>query len=140
MMAHQFFSSHADAVGRELFRFRGIFSLRRNADTAAQAKIAWDDICSILVDLGPVAKYPSLTKISGLEHPRYNEFVVRNAASDTHAVEHLFYELPGEHDETTTTFIFHINQVDVEVVEPIVLSVHILQVMCAVHIMEVYFP
>jgi len=68
MLAHQFFS-HAGAMGRELFRFRGIFASRRNAETVSQAKIAWDDIRSILVDLGPVAKYPSLTKFSGLKHP-----------------------------------------------------------------------
>ena len=130
MMAHQFFSSHADAVGRELFRFRGIFASRRNPETVSQAKVAWDDICSILVDLGPVAKYPSLTKFSGLEHPRYNEFVLRNAARDPKSVEPLFYELLRERDESTSTFIFHINQVDVEIIEPHVLSVHILQVTC----------
>ena len=127
-MAHQFFSSHADAVGLELFRLRGIFLPRKSNETAARAKVAWDDICSILVDLGPVTKYPSLTKASGLEHPRYNEFVLRNAARDVKTVVHLFYELPTERDESTSTFIFHINQVDVELIEPSVLSIHILQV------------
>jgi len=93
-----------------------------------QAKVAWDDICSTLVDLGPVAKYPSLTKFSGPEHPRYNEFVLCNAVRDPKTVEHLFYELLRERDESTSTFIFHINQVDVKIIEPHILSVHILQV------------
>lgn len=85
-------------------------------------------MCSIIVDLGPVTKYPSLTTISGPEHPRYGEFVLRNAARDTRSVEDLFYELTEERSDTTATFMFHINRVDVELVDPNVLSIHILQV------------
>lgn len=128
MMAHRFFSYHADTIGQNLFRFKGILSSRRKAGAPMEAKNRWDDMCSIIVDLGPVAKYPSLTKISGPEHPRYGEFVLRNAARDTCSVEGLFYELTEERSETTATFMFHINRVDVELVEPNVLSIHILQV------------
>lgn len=128
MMVHHFFTSHADAVGRDLLRFRGILQSRRSPEMIPKANTTWKEICSVIVDLGPVARYPSLIKMSGPEHPRYGEFVLRNAARDTQSVESLFYELSEERTDTTATFIFHLNRVDVELVEPNVLSIHILQV------------
>ncbi|KAF8300138.1 hypothetical protein DL93DRAFT_2173457 [Clavulina sp. PMI_390] len=129
IICHQFFASHADAVGQTVLRFRGIFASRRSRRAMDIAKASWDELCSVLVDLGPLPKYPTVTKKSGFEHPRFAEFLMRNANRDITSVENLFVLVPEETNDNEATFLFRLNQVDAEVLEPHALWYHILSML-----------
>lgn len=127
MVAHQFFSAHTDEIGRDLLRSRGASS-RRGRVAPSQAKPAWDELCSVLVDLGPLPKYPSLVPLAGMDHSGYVQFYLHNASRDTRKVKHLFHKVDPVPGSTFFTYLFHLNQVDVEVMDHVVLLVHILSV------------
>lgn len=125
LMAHRFISYNTAEIGSGIYRFRPDLGSRQFMQ---KAKVVWDEVCSILVDLGPVARYPILATTSGNDHLKFREFMIRYGMVQTHDVEHLFEAIPGDDPQRNVTFIFHLSRIDREVLNPVQLCAHILLV------------
>lgn len=90
VVLHRFFHKHADKIGKELLSFSKPSS---EADSASLAgKQVWDEICTLLVDLGPPMDAPRLSHLTSDEHKEYSDLMARQANRVTASVEGLFIE------------------------------------------------
>lgn len=89
IVLHRFFHTHADKIGKELLSMR-----KSSSEKAAIGKRAWDELCALLVDLGPPLEAPKLTSLKSKEHQEYMRLMQRNADRDTSPVSHLFSAAP----------------------------------------------
>jgi hypothetical protein len=103
IVLHRFFHTHADKIGKELLSMR-----KSSGEKAAIGKRAWDELCALLVDLGPPLEAPKLTGLKSNTHQDYMELMLRNADRDTSTVSHLFSAAPVSEVSGKPCLITHI--------------------------------
>ena len=90
VVLHRFFHKHADKIGKELLSFS---KPSPEADSRSVAgKQVWDEICALLVDLGPPMDAPRLSLLTSDKHKEYSDLMARQANRITASVEGLFIE------------------------------------------------
>ena len=89
VVLHRFFHKHADKIGRELLSFSKPPS---EDDSTNGGKQVWDELCALLVDLGPPMDAPCLSHLTSDKHKEYSDLMARHANINTASVEGLFIE------------------------------------------------
>ena len=92
VVLHRFFHKHADKIGKELLSFSKASSPEGDDSTSVVGKQVWDELCALLVDLGPPMDAPRLSHLSSDEHKEYSDLMARQANRNTASVEGLFIE------------------------------------------------
>ena len=90
VVLHRFFHKHADKVGKELLSCSKPSS--GGNSTSVAGKQVWDQLCVLLVDLGPPMDAPRLSNLTFDEHKEYSDLMARQANRNTASVEGLFIE------------------------------------------------
>ncbi|KAF8324598.1 uncharacterized protein EI90DRAFT_3157325 [Cantharellus anzutake] len=124
MLLHKFMQKNADSIGKDLLRSRDSPIHQLGAVTHQQGKMAWDNLCGALVEIGAPPKITPPPDLSSAQHDLYLNFLLRNAVKWTGNVEPLFLDL----DETAadeTTFLFRLGRINVEKIDVHVLIIHI---------------
>jgi hypothetical protein len=129
VVLHRYFEKHADKIGKELLSHS---KTNPDLDTmAVPGKRAWDQLCALLVDLGPSPEPPRLSSLNSSVHPEYKELMARFAHRNTDEVSHLFAKgdphhlFPGDR----ALFVLHLAKIDVEAVEIELLVYYIFKVL-----------
>ena len=91
IVLHRFFHKHADKIGTELLSFSNPPSPEGDS-TNVTGKQVWDELCALLVDLGPPMDAPRLSHLTSDEHKEYADLMARQANRNTASVEGLFIE------------------------------------------------
>lgn len=89
IVLHRFFDKHADKIGKELL------SISKPSETDSSAitgKRAWDNLCTLLVDLGPALEIPKLSSMSTSDHPGYLQVMSHFLNRSTDSVAEIFIE------------------------------------------------
>ncbi|KAF9266130.1 hypothetical protein L218DRAFT_1016740 [Marasmius fiardii PR-910] len=138
IVLHRFFDKHADKIGKELLSISKP-SLEGD-NSAANGKNAWDNLCTLLVDLGPPLEVPKMSALSSNEHPDYLNLMDRYANKNTSSVQDVFLEtvLPADADNTGF-FVLRFNKIDVEALDLELLMYHIFKILQSPKYKEPFF-
>jgi hypothetical protein len=128
---HRFFHKHADKIGKELLSFSKP-SLEGDPPSVA-GKQAWDELCALLVDLGPPMDTPRISHLRSNEHSEYSELMDRQANRSTASVEDLFIETDARVHSTllqdrAAVFVLRLSGIDVENLDIELFMYHIFKV------------
>uniref|UniRef100_A0A0W0FVQ0 Ras-GAP domain-containing protein n=1 Tax=Moniliophthora roreri TaxID=221103 RepID=A0A0W0FVQ0_MONRR len=136
IVLHRFFDKHADKIGKELL---SISKPSVDGDTsAANGKNAWDNLCTLLVDLGSPLEVPRTSSLGSSEHPEYKDLMKRHANKVTDLVHDIFLETVEDvHD--TAYFVLRFNKIDVEALDVELLMYHIFKVLQSPKYKDHYF-
>lgn len=90
IVLHRFFVKHADKIGREL-----LSRSKPSHDVALETgngKRAWDELCTLLVDLKVPFEAPCPSTLTSDMHEGYKQLMTRYARRDNQSVKELFSE------------------------------------------------
>ena len=93
MLLHKFMQKNADNIGKDLLRSRDSPIHQLAPVTHQQGKVAWDNLCGVLVEIGVPPRISPPPDLSSGQHRLYLNFLLRNAVKWTGNVEPLFLEL-----------------------------------------------
>ncbi|KAG7097519.1 hypothetical protein E1B28_004862 [Marasmius oreades] len=138
IVLHRFFDKHADKIGKELLSISKPSAEGDNS--AANGKNAWDNLCTLLVDLGPPLEVPKMSTLSSSEHPEYLILMERYANKMTSSVQDVFLEtVPPVDANDTAYFVLRFNKVDVEALDLELLMYHIFRTLQSSKYKDIYF-
>ncbi|KAK2465915.1 hypothetical protein APHAL10511_001556 [Amanita phalloides] len=124
IVLHRFFVKHADKIGRELLS-RSKPSQDGFVDPA-NGKRAWDELCTLLVDLKAPFDAPSPSTLKSDSHEGYKQLMARYARRDSQSVKNFFSET-GVPLPQSAFFILHLSKIDVESLDIELLMYHIFE-------------
>ena len=90
IVLHRFFDKHADKIGKELLSISKPAGEGENL--ATNGKNAWDNLCTLLVDLGPPLEVPRMSISNSSDHQDYLNLLERYANKTTNSVQDVFLE------------------------------------------------
>ncbi|KAF8635007.1 hypothetical protein AX15_000591 [Amanita polypyramis BW_CC] len=122
IVLHRFFVKHADKIGRELLS-RSKPSQDGVVDPS-NGKRAWDELCTLLVDLKSPFEAPSPSTVMADSHEGYKQLMARYARRDTQSVQSFFIETDLSSPEPAF-FVLHLSRIDVESLDIELLMYHI---------------
>ncbi|TFK43927.1 hypothetical protein BDQ12DRAFT_702865 [Crucibulum laeve] len=135
IVLHRFFDKHADKIGKELLSITK--SSTDDESSVVSGKRAWDGLCALLVDLGPVIEAPRLSAEISATHQEYNNLMIRYANRNTESVHHIFLETDVEDD--TSVFVLRLSKIDVESLDIELLMYYIFKILELPHYKDQHF-
>ncbi|KAL0070247.1 Ras GTPase activating protein ira2 [Marasmius tenuissimus] len=124
IVLHRFFDKHADKIGKELLSISK--PVGEGDNLATNGKNAWDNLCTLLVDLGPPLEVPRMSTMNSSDHLDYLNLIERYANKATNSVQEVFLEtVPPMKPSEPAFFVLRFNKIDVEALDLELLMYHI---------------
>ncbi|KAL0576959.1 Ras GTPase activating protein ira2 [Marasmius crinis-equi] len=138
IVLHRFFDKHADKIGKELLSISK--PTVEGDSSAAIGKNAWDNLCTLLVDLGPPLEVPRMSIVNSSEHPEYLDLLGRYDNKTTNSVQDIFLEtVPPMDSNDTAYFVLRFNKIDVEALDIELLMYYIFKILQSPKYKDNYF-
>ncbi|KAI6152285.1 hypothetical protein BKA82DRAFT_4387651 [Pisolithus tinctorius] len=122
IVLHRFLDKHADKIGKELLSY-----VKPNEETSTVgAKRAWDQLCSLLVELQEAPEVPRFSQLPSREHRDFIGLMNRCAHRSIESVREVFVpaDVPTDHP---AIFVLRVRRIDVEALDIELLIYHILK-------------
>ncbi|KAI6003613.1 hypothetical protein EDD15DRAFT_2567619 [Pisolithus albus] len=135
IVLHRFLDKHADKIGKELLSYVKPSS---EENSTVGAKRAWDQLCSLLVELQEAPEVPRFSQLPSREHREFIGLMNRCAHRSIDPVREIFVptEIPADYP---AIFVLRVRRIDVEALDIELLIYHILKTLTSVEYNQRYY-
>ncbi|KAI6130277.1 hypothetical protein EDD16DRAFT_1541379 [Pisolithus croceorrhizus] len=135
IVLHRFLDKHADKIGKELLSYVKPSS---EENSTVGAKRAWDQLCSLLVELQEAPEVPRFSQSPSREHRDFISLMNRCAHRSVDSVREVFVptDVPTDHP---AIFVLRVRRIDVEALDIELLIYHILKTLTSAEYNQKYY-
>lgn len=90
IVLHRFFDKHTDKIGKELLSTSKPVVEGDTSGVTVTGKRTWDNLCTLLVDLGAPLEAPKFTQLDSRQHGDFLDLKARYEGKSRASVEHFF--------------------------------------------------
>ncbi|KAL4081516.1 hypothetical protein V8B97DRAFT_1923406 [Scleroderma yunnanense] len=126
IVLHRFLDKHADKIGKELLSY--VKPSNEENSTTVGAKRAWDQLCSLLVELQEAPEVPRFSQCRSPDHRDFVSLMYRCSHRSIESVRDIFVaaDVPTNHP---AMFVLRVCKLDVEALDIELLMYHILKML-----------
>ncbi|EIW76207.1 hypothetical protein CONPUDRAFT_64047 [Coniophora puteana RWD-64-598 SS2] len=133
---HRFLDKHTDKIGKELLSY--VKPGSENDSASVSAKLAWENLCALLVELQEVPEIPRLSMLPASSHREYLEMMNRCANRNVDSVRDIFVEASVE-NPAPAVFVLYVYKIDVEALDIELLMFYILDILTSPAMEDRYY-
>ncbi|KAG2156346.1 hypothetical protein DEU56DRAFT_231415 [Suillus clintonianus] len=123
IVLHRFLDKHADKIGKELLSYPKLNASGEEDASTANAKRAWDHLCTLLVELQEAPDVPHFSQLPRSEHREFIDLMSRCAHRSIESVQDIFVAADVPSD-LPAVFVLRVCQIDVEALDIELLMYH----------------
>ncbi|KAG6336483.1 hypothetical protein ID866_2597 [Astraeus odoratus] len=128
IVLHRFLDKHADKIGKELLSY--VKPSNEENSATVGAKRAWDQLCSLLVELQEAPEVPRFSQLSSQEHRDFLSLMGRCSHRSIDPVRDIFVQADVP-SSRSVVFVLRVCKIDVESLDIELLMYHILKTLTA---------